>query len=365
MSMFRYRRSLRADFVQHFQTLGAWPTRDALQTGLRSVAAHGTRNEDYSKLRRGEAVAPRLVNAFVLYCRERRGVRHSPAGQALESYLSARDIDPAGDVKIPQIVDVVSIPVAGTVKDAYLNGLRVFLELFYQIRHPERWARPCADEIEVKRAVHWMFIEVGRMISAQKLPFSEAVRIGESYVGVSLKDYQERAVAWWQRVPWSVVLGLNSAEKIVGMSIALPLKENAYATVRAGERLTYDCRPDDLQFPSANLLIEGFTMRPRRDPNVQPPATMPVLVASLCQQAYLTRVPNVGFGVPIRLLAFAATATNHKRAAQFGFTETGTQMHGRDIKMLERVVNPAEKPGDCAIFGPWYTLQSLLARTWK
>ncbi len=106
-------------------------------------------------------------------------------------------------------------------------------------------------------------------------------------------------------------------------------------------------------------------MRPHNDPLAAPPPTLPVLVAALCQQAYLTRTPDRGLGKPIHLLAFAGTSANHKRAAKFGFKPTGTVMHDRDIAMLERVVNPANNAGDRFIFGPWVMLQSVLAWKWE
>lgn len=106
-------------------------------------------------------------------------------------------------------------------------------------------------------------------------------------------------------------------------------------------------------------------MRPRTDPYAAPSPTLPVLVAALCQQAYLTRTPDRGFGKSIHLLAFAGTDTNHERAAQFGFKPTGTVMHNRNIAMLERVVNPKLNYCDGMILGPWRALQYALEAAWN
>lgn len=299
-------RSFNPDFIRHFDLRGAWPKRQA--TGI-------AKSGRYSELRAGDAGIEGYFFRFVECCR-----RRIPAAdrerRALDEYLVQIGVANPSALTVEEIVDRVSRPARRSFVDDLMGGRETFAGLFGMFVHPARCVRPCLNEAEVRSAIAWMFAEAGRLTSRSELDVQGAVERGRQQIEVALDEYCLRAVEWWRREQWTVVLALDGGRP-AGMGIALPLRSSVYDEVRRGNRGGYECLAEDLESPSAQVLVEGLAMRHADGVLASRRHNRFLLAAVACQQAHLSRGPGVGREMPLRLLSFAGTPANRARLRRF------------------------------------------------
>lgn len=339
-------RAFNPDFVRHFDLRGAWPKAQA--TGI-------AKSGRYSELRAGDAGIEDYFFRFVECCR-RRIPDADRERRALDEYLVQIGVADPSALTVEQIVHRISRPGKRSFADALMGGIKYIVGLSELVRHPARCVRPCLNEAEVRSAIAWMFAEAGRLASRSELDVQGAIERGEQQIGISLADYRARAIEWWRAEPWTVVLALDGGRP-AGMGIALPLRADVYDEVRGGRRRGHECQARDLESPSAQLLVEGLAMR-HADGALAPRKPNRFLLAAVaCQQAYLSRVREIGGDVPLCLLSFAGTPANRARLIRFGYQPVGTCLRGTQLELLERTLMYTPGTIEGAVYGAWNYLR--------
>jgi len=350
--MARRLRAFRKDFLDQLHASDAWPKEVALRAWLQTTSFGGIRNGVCRSLGSGRPHSEKDLTKIVAY------LRQSPLPgieSAINRYLAGRTLSPSEDLYLERMVELVSEPADTWFVDSFMEGLRLVRDIYEHVRHPETCVHLCPHENDVREAVRWMFIHAGRLLSKAELTVTAAILKGEAQIGISLEDYQNRAVAWWRAEPWTVIMAWGY-RKTAGMSIALPVREDVYEQVRRGDRRSYCCPSTDLKSPSSSILVEGMAMRPPEQGCEAEGINLRLVAAMLCQHAHLTDVPDIGQRVPLRLLAPGGTPKSCARLSQFGYRPTGSSLHGTKIPLFERTLLTSKKR-EWNLWGIWKGLQ--------
>ena len=351
-------------FRAHMTLVDAWPKPSALRAWLQSRGVRGIRNGICRGMENGKAQPERYLAKLIDYLRQTRDPKRDPdkLQETLYAFLrKSGAADPAA-LQLPEIMEVVSESAAPTFTDAFLEGIGVIKATFDLVRNPTSCVEFCQNPDDVREAIRWMFIELGRLMSREHLNIAESIVRGEARIGTSLTEYQSRAIEWWRVEPWTVIF-TRGYRRPAGMSIALPLTADAYESVLRGKKKSYWCTAADLYRPSSCIVVEGMTMRPPEEGLEGDAKNLRLLIAMLCQQAHLSDMPGLGREFPLRLLTFAAAPKQRQRAMKFGYQPTGMFMHGTNVEFLERRLM-MQKRGirEWGLWGIWTGLQNSTAK---
>lgn len=353
------RQAFTHEFLLHAKTTKGWPAEASVKSwcGENGRQLEFMQNGMYARVARGEFVDDRhvwLVTCYLLHPAH----KDHPERRSLNQFLLNRGVESPHSATAEQVIDLVSVK-EEIPDDGFGWGTRVILSVFDSIARPTSHVRLIRAEHEVREAMGWLWVEAGRQLTSLKLPQFQALAAQEARVGVSLQEYQERAVAWWKTNPWTVVYAIRE-KKITGVCIALPVTEEFYKRARSGECATFDCQQGDLEVSSPFIIVEGVV--PEIDMRTKTGGLGESLVmAAVCQQARLSDVQHICLDKPLRLLSFTATPVGKRRLRKFGYKPLGTYFPGKDIEYMERqlVLSPL-RPADAALVGVWKCLQLTL-----
>lgn len=328
---------------------------------------------EYSAMRKGREVPEHYCRAVINCLRlEVHSERDKRILRLFEEFLGCNGLtNPSSRTNDEILAVVCGRPITPKKKSSFGDAFRDIYGLLHSAA--ETWQDPiatidfCQEPEDVYEAVRWIFIELGRSVGGPELPQDEAVIRGKERIGVSYEEYRELALAWKRQHPWTVVFARNGTQR-VGMTIALPLTLKAYEAVLRGERMTYRCLPNELQPTSSTILVEACTLCPAEDcASIRAP-TKHLVFAMICQQAFLSYVPEITWNEPLRLLAVAGTDENRKRAEFCGYRMTNQKLPGMDVDILERQLSLKASslwhPMDAACGGIWRHLQWKLWDSW-
>lgn len=357
-------RVFRPEFREHMTLADAWPKPAALRAWLQARGVRGIRNGICRGMEDGKAQPERYLAKLIDYLRQTREIKRDPdkLQETLYAFLrKSGAADPAA-LQLPEIMELVSEPAAPSFTDAFMEGIGVIKAAFDRVRSPTSCVEFCQSPDDVREAIRWMFVELGRLMSRERLNIAQSIVRGEARIGTSLSDYQNRAIEWWRAEPWTVVF-TRGYRRPAGMSIALPLTVDAYESVLRGEKRTYWCTPADFCRPSSCIVVEGMTMRPPEEGLEGDAKNLRLLIAMLCQQAHLSDMPGLGREFPLRLLTFAAAPRQRQRAIKFDYQPTGKFMHGTDAEFLERrLLTKKRGVREWALWGIWTGVQDSTAK---
>jgi len=208
-------------------------------------------------------------------------------------------------------------------------------------------------EERVPEAIAWMFVDFGRQLAfPYAISIKEATERTEEMMHLKLHEYQARAVQWRKSNPWRII-GFRGEDKIIGMSLILPITASARQRILNAEQMTYDCKPNQLCTHSHFLLHEGLAMRPP-DMNGDPNADLagPYL-AVIAQTATLSRFHRLRYKTPLSVLSIAGTPVNRERQIAFGYGPTGKRMKLTNIEFVELGIERSMKAGLTAAILEW------------
>jgi hypothetical protein len=327
--MVRASRRLDVSFRQLMDRRQAWPKGVAFQKWLKEQD-EGIKNGAYAEMIQGYAVRALYVVRFV------RFVQH-----AVEEAAAARRVLSEflqGEHWQSQSAEQVAAELlAEDEKDVLRRGVQGIWDAINAKRMVDSHIAPCRSEADVTEAIKWMFVLVAHHISRfpGDLNFRQSIDEAERYMQIGFDEYVAKAIGWWRFDPWTVIR-VQGRKAPVGMSIVLPLKDGAYESLKAGGRMSYDIRPDELQRPSCNLLVEMVGERLPIVGGEPHNAVRNTLIAVLSQEAILSHPNNGGSRDNLRLLSFAGTPANRERSESFGFEPLGITMPGTDIEWMEK-----------------------------
>jgi hypothetical protein len=306
----------------------AWPAASAFLKWVKQYD-QGIKNGIYAQMIGGYGVRAMYVVRFVRYLQG--GDAECEAARAvLIELLGGTDWLGQSAEKI------ASMLLEDGEHDLLQRGVHGIWDAVSSMTTVESSISPCRSESDVAEVVKWMYVLVARHISEkQDLWHKESISIAADHMRISLDDYVHKAVAWWQYDPWTVIR-VKGRKAPVGMSIVLPLTDAAYNSLRSGNRMSYDIRPEELRRPSPNLLVE---MVGERLPLVGGEAgnhTRSTLIAALSQQAILSNPHRDRARGRFRMLSFAGTPANRDRIMSFGFRPTSVCMPNTNIDWMEK-----------------------------
>lgn len=325
------------EFVDHARAFNGWPKEASIAQWYAARNVPFLRNNVYSRITRGMPASRKQISKVIAYLLD-DAQKNDPERRALNVYLASRMNDDPAKVTLTQVLAMTTV--APTFLDVMGLGEPVLKWVFSDVVNPSKHVRLFEpdEEDKVREAIIWMYVEAGRHMVSPKLNSIQALAAGEKRIDRKLAVYQDAAVAWWRKHPWTVVQAVGP-RKSLGMAIALPVRLEVYDRVRAGELRTYEVEPEDLMENSDSIIIEGLTMQPPDGPQERLSSpNLCLVMAMLCQQAWLSRMPGIGEERPLRLLTFRGTPLNARRAERFGYRVTGTFQRKLNIEFMERTL---------------------------
>jgi len=325
-------RRFKPDFVEWMSTRRLWPDAKRFEGWMRDHR-DGIKNGVYSKMSRGLPVRPHYIVEFLRFL-----VTRSPADLDWETAsVVARHLElPCWDQE--PVESIAQRLMADDNEDYFQRGVDGLIDAIKLTRVIDRMVSVCSNRAEVEDSVRWLYVWVGREMAPEiaRGTVSEAIQVAEKHMKLPMEEYARRAVAWHTAEPWAVVKAPGN-RTVTAMSVALPLTDLAYESLRRGERRSYEIDPSEIVRPSRNILIEACAERPIELGGNEGNATRHTLIALFAQQAVLAYSEAVPKNEPLRVLSFAGTPRNCQRLKRFGYKRVGTKMPGLPVEWYEKV----------------------------
>ncbi len=361
---------VKKEFRDHLnRTRFGWPLHKVVTPWARKYFGTAWASGTYSRMRQGHPATEETIQKLISYIKI--GDDSSPdlpeCRAIWNEYLCGKTNKNLASLSTGEILHVICEPatsasIVTTVRDELMHALDMVGDFIKVAWQPRRFVKHCQSPEHVQMAVRWVYIQAARLNTNPELPASEAIRVAESDVlKLPMSKYLDQAIEWWKFNPWTVLFAADRGTRI-GVCINLPVNDEAYIRARLGTPATELCAKADLLSTSPQLIVEALAMRPREiATSVQNP-TRCMLIAFVCQQAWLTRVDGLAKSVPMRLLAVGGTPENCDRLLAAKYKPTGTKMARTGVDLYERSLSLERKlQKDYAVYVQWRGLQSLLA----
>lgn len=352
-------RSFRPDFLIHLSPYGGLPPLESIRLWAKPKRMRFIRNGQYAPIRAGEAGKVSHLRMIVAYLIDPRH-RNLDEWRGMADYLIRNGMANPESLDEGTLFDMVT-----TDSEPPDQGVQpsVMFWAFDRIMHPTQYVRPFqhTEAAEVKEALGWMCIEAGRQLTGNPdlAPF-KALDVAEQRMRTTATEYQKKILTLWEVNRWVVVRAVRDGE-VKGVCICLPVTKAHYHELSSGKGISYDTPPGQIEPECSRwIVVEGlattaFEHSRKRRPGVS------LVMAMLCQQAYLSDVQGCPEHDELTLLSFTGTPVGEARLNRFGYKRTGKQMGDLDIHLMERKLH-LEGAGlkDAALIGIWKGLQKAL-----
>ncbi len=333
-------------FRGHMARHSGWPSdRDTLAWFHREY--DGMQKGAYARLKRGELLAEHYTAGVVRLMLDPPGLEEKSwktanrAKGVLLDFLRPRGIHSPGKKDLASVLSLVCTMVDERTDERQQDwvtwGITTMLRLLYSESSIIGSVLGCGTrEHTVKQAIDLMYDSCGRQVAARLAKDRRtAIEAAELHLGQRLADYQSRAQDWHRFNPWTVIYAHDHGTP-VGMTIVLPVSDEAYSDVFEGRRASYELTPDDFAVPTCNLIIEAGAERPGDVDYTPRNPTKALILALIAQTAALARVADLPREKNMRALTFAGTPTNRERLLASGFRTTGRTMARSGVELIER-----------------------------
>lgn len=366
------RRCFSADFITHLTHARAWPAQKLIKCWAIENYGSAWDTNSYSAARGGRYVSESHIIKFINYARRATGnageeayienIRNSWNQFIVEK--TEKTLFEISDADAMNALCCAPQPVSSLrrMRDKILDGPRWVYDVLKLTTKPWRFFEICPKE-DVELAVRWIYVDSARRNIRSDLPANDAVAAAEAdTIRCPIAEYTQHAHEWRDASPLSIAFAIDRGTRI-GVCIALPVTDDAYAHVRAGSLNSCQCRMRDLTRRSPQLILEAFAMRPGELATATMDPTRCLLIAYVSQQAGLTDVDGIGDEVPLRLLAIGGTSENCDRLVAHKFQPTGTKLAGTKFDLYERRLYDLNRSRiDTMIASAWWGLQRLLRK---
>ena len=192
----------------------------------------------------------------------------------------------------------------------------------------------------VEEAVEWIYVRLAqdRLELGPQLDIQAAKEAATDIIGISFADYVARAEAWVAAAPWSVVFAKGVRRKL-SVSVILPISEEAYGSILANERASYDITAADIRCPAQYFVFEALAENPRiaRKPRRDMGKLMAMSLAA--QHGALMRYLPGGNVSRYHFLAPSGTQENRSRMVASGWKATGVRAESHGHEYWEKTVD--------------------------
>jgi len=342
--MDRNDRPLKSNFLDAMHLCDAWVKVTTYEKWLRANAPkpfNTIKAGIYGDMRGGYAIQPKYAVGLAAYLLDRIAARDREGNpmyphvcDALNQFLHPSTID---DVLRLSPTTLGKLLLAEEESDYVAREAEGFMTLVATTRKLPSLLQGCSTADEVAEAVRWIFAFCGRSLRSDLRFIDEqvAVAMAEKEFHVSMAEYQARAIGWWEKCKWTVVLGRGQLGP-TGVSIILPVQQHAYEDMRAGNREGYCVSSDEIINPSRYLVLQGTAERAPGACGEKGNYSKHTLPAIINQVAILSYVRGEESGKPMQVLSFAATPRSRYRLEKAGYKPLGTQMPESDIALYEK-----------------------------
>ncbi|MCA9297648.1 MAG: hypothetical protein KDA28_01200 [Phycisphaerales bacterium] len=335
--------ALEQEFYQFLDERGYWPPFELYRAHMKE-RHNGIANKALTDLVKGAAVQEKASRGVLTFALESR-YRLEGSRRAVMSYMEAKGVPSPEHADLDTLLDVIRGPLLDRYappvddEDMLETGALGFPRILGKLRgFLDNRSRACQPE-DIDPAIGWIHI----LIACHAAPrrdwhaFSAASTraSSEAHMGIRADEYALQMRAWSQAVPQSVRIVLGRRHPI-GVTVVLPLTDDAYERIRTGQIASYECTVEDLQVPSRNLLLEVAAERLGAE-TVEPINPTPYMLASMLSQiAHLTDIRSQPEDTLIRMVSFEGTRKSASRLKLQGFKPTGAVMPRSGVKILER-----------------------------
>lgn len=327
-------RSLSSAFIEFMNLRAAWPAKKRFEGWMRddSVDRGGIRNGIYAAMKEGKRVDVRHTLGLVQFLRQSLW---KPGSEALAEFCRIHGIaDDASDASVAEHL------LAQDEEDYFEKGIHGLLDVIRGEKLIKKSVQGCQDERQVRDTIRWVYVTFARLLEsdqpAASKDFDQAIALATAKLATTLEAYQENALRWWNFDRWTVVR-IRGKRGPTGFSIVLPLSQQAYESVRRGERSIHEIDVSELRRPSRYVLIEAAAEIPPDMGGETGNPSRNALIAHFTQCAILTNCHGEEANVPRHALTYAATEQGTKRAHAFGYRPTGNRTPGSGAEVLEKV----------------------------
>ncbi|MFT3686368.1 MAG: hypothetical protein QM783_15850 [Phycisphaerales bacterium] len=352
----RYR-SFTDEFRTFMTSRGAWPPEKPVYEWLRANKV--SVKSVYNLAKQGRAVDEKFVAGFARLLIAQHDARGKHYGQfmraklALADYLRERHIllgsrhvefdnrfalsaDPTEERTVVAYIGGPLLDDPGTAPGSdYLRfSLRVVGECIGSFGVVDRYVQGCRDSGELDEAAKLVLTCSGQSF-APFLSEDKAMQRAADRLQLELATYQQAVRAWHDHHPWTVVFS-RDGDKRTGVSIVLPLGDEAYDDIVTGRRATFELTGKDLRRPTSTLLLEACAEQgsPDGKPNDNPTKSLLTCIGLQC--AALARASYLPRGTKMRVLSFAGTPRNRQRLLESGFQPLQQQMAKLHIELMQK-----------------------------
>lgn len=319
-----------------------------VRSHLRTALNFQFKDENISRMLRGEVVTLALVEAFQSYLREMRVAVPREVRRFEECDQPDTDSEPSS--------------IFG---DVWRGGARELWGFaFNNFEIPDE--AYCADDEDVEMAANAIRIDVGVKQSRRRgLTDDQALAIAEQVMGVTLDEFAATLIAWKQRHPRTLLFAV-AKEKVgkgqfkfrrVGVSCSLGLSQGAFEQFRLGQYEPLEISTEDIVVPSRWLHLSALA-EARNDFKSRVGRGQALVRTCLWQAASLLE-PVKSEHTPPELLVFAGTDENGRRSSVYSFVPTGHHTPRTKHEIMELRYKPP-RPTPFVMFSPYQMIRAVL-----
>jgi len=324
-------RALSDDFCKHLRLMGTKPTIKEFASYARRTG-RGYSSGMLSRLKEGDPVDGKFCRVLVEL---RQELGQEPLRDAFTNFLQSRSID-AATASDDVILNHICKPAGEEESDHIAAGIRAIGLLFDTQRPLENICRPPKTEREARQAVRWQYGDCGRLLAHDPhLRLDRAIEMTEAMANFALSDHQGLAFRLSSRVDSRMLMMVMGDKRPIGMSMALPLREEVWWEIRSGHRRDNSLTPYDCTVPSNFLFQQMLAQRPIEDGGEAKAYTRWGVVTLLRQYGTLANVENP-LRADLHFLSLATNSVSRDRLIGFVFTPVGTKMPVSNVALYEK-----------------------------
>ncbi|MEM7205325.1 MAG: hypothetical protein AAF628_34030 [Planctomycetota bacterium] len=348
-------------FLDFMAARGGWPSQ-AIMTAAIEARGDSCHRQGISSLTNGRYVRFEVAGAYLgaLALWDVSGLKSAEcradmlrARQALADFLRNCNIELGASTPVENIIAHTTAPTLSEVPD-HEPGERPTDDWFVHhdflkdipvhnmIRHSVM-VQPRPDA--AKTMTDWAFVHLGalKVPNPATVHRTQLIDLAAQLLQVSPERFADNLDAWRAAVPWSAVMGMKGVteRRRIGYSVILPLDDDTYEQLREGKLHSADICPDDLLYPSTNLLFLVLTVNP--DLNARKTSkrtfinpTRPLSISTHVQHGALMRVGTAGMPSRYRIIAPRVHNTNAVRLEHSDYRPTGTREARTGFELWER-----------------------------
>lgn len=352
--MFSVKRTLSAEFLSFMYKHDAWPTVDAVEQWLRNIGNVSIRTGETGKMIKGLPSEPRHIVGLAAFLQNHaQQTPNTATAVAFREFMLTRCKCELQSMSPAMIADYL----IATEPDPFFSGLsgmvHSFRERITDAVSGKSFITSCVRgcrENDIRPLTDWFYMWAASEINPRKrFELNDAMTATEKAIALKRDEFEQLAMRWWAQDPWTIVLARGKYAP-TGLSIVLPLRQDAYGAMREGKLGLRELSPADLCRPSRHLLTVAIAQRPVVLGGDDGNTFKNVFAAHISQVAILSACER-DTEHHLRVLALVGTPQNAVRAKENGYEPVNTLTPDQRLPIYERVYGERLSLEDMILLG--------------